>query len=65
MTKSTGLGNLYGKMEKSMKGSLGNRCLMVKEKLYIQMEKSRKANGKKITTSLFQVLECDGFFFTF
>jgi hypothetical protein len=28
------------------------------------MEKSRKANGKKITTSLFQVLECDGFFYT-
>lgn len=64
MTKSMGLVNLCGKMEKSMKDSLESRCLMVKEKLYIRMEKSRKANGKKTTTSLFQVLECDGFFYT-
>lgn len=46
-----------GKMAKFMKVSSENPCLMVKERSYILMVKSLKANGRKIIINLFQQLE--------
>lgn len=48
-----------GRMEKSMKDNLENLCLMAKERLYIQMEKLHRVNGRKIIINLFQQLELE------